>query len=109
MTLWYPFHGPRPGEAIAFNPVDGLLYHASGVGMNRVFESLDPITLTVTNIVTSGDAYSEITGIGFNPENGALYFSDLGTDLSTLTTQGIITDVAVLPVGRFKGLVMVPR
>ena len=56
------------GEAIGFNPNDGLIYHASGndTGGNgcaqfdplvcvEIFESVNPNTLAVTNVPLSGD------------------------------------------------------
>ena len=49
------------GEVIAFNPEDGLIYHWSGLS-TPVFESIDPNTLTVTNIPLSGHNSSEVFG-----------------------------------------------
>ena len=56
------------GEAIGFNPNDGLIYHASGNDTGgdgcapfnpsicvEIFESINPNTLAVTNIPLSGD------------------------------------------------------
>ena len=70
------------GEAIGFNPADGLLYHASGVddGLNpdtRIFETINLNTLAVTNIPISGDGYSEMTALVFS---GSSFF---GADTET--------------------------
>ena len=61
------------GEAIGFNPNDGLIYHASGNDTGgegcapfnpsvcvEIFESVNPNTLAVTNIALSG-AYTPFT------------------------------------------------
>ncbi len=48
------------GEAIAYNPIEGLIYHASG-SVTRVFEAIDPnpSPSPITDIPLSGDPYSE--------------------------------------------------
>lgn len=40
-TLLCPLGNGDDGEAIAFNPVDGLLYHASGISSGLIFETID--------------------------------------------------------------------
>jgi hypothetical protein len=74
------------GEAIGFNPNDGLIYHASGNDTGgdscepfnpsvcvEIFESINPNTLAVTNITLSG-AYTPLTelfgSISPNPSIG---------------------------------------
>jgi hypothetical protein len=53
------------GEALAFNPNDGLLYHLSGRISSgpRVFQSINPATLVVTNIPLSGSDSDEFTAL----------------------------------------------
>jgi hypothetical protein len=69
-TFEFTLGNGGPGEAIAFNPVDGLLYHASGIddGVNpddRVFEKIDLVTEVVTDIPLSGDGYREIAALAY--------------------------------------------
>lgn len=85
------------GEAIAFNPDDGFLYHASGVddGVNpdtRIFERIDLNSLTVTNIPISGAAYSEITALVFSG-NGFFSADTLGPIFLSATEGGAFSSV----------------
>ncbi|MCH7519169.1 MAG: hypothetical protein IH964_09100 [Candidatus Dadabacteria bacterium] len=60
------------GEAIAFNPVDGLLYHASGFGslnINQIFETINLQNGIVTPISLSDDDSSETTALVFSGNN----------------------------------------
>jgi hypothetical protein len=43
------------GESIAFNPVDGFLYHMSGRGPGFIFERINLSTGSITAIAISGD------------------------------------------------------
>jgi len=53
------------GEAIAYNPIDGLLYRLSGWidSANRVFETVDLETLERTGIVLKGDDFVSANGL----------------------------------------------
>lgn len=94
------------GETIAFNSDDGLIYHASGIGMQNnnavgeIFETIDPISLTITNVPLSGFDYQELTGLAYS--GGSFVAGDLGsqtTDMPRLfriTTAGVVTYVADL-------------
>ena len=69
------------GEALAFNPDDGLLYHASGIGTpnnpnGEKFETVDPDTLVVTNVPLSGFDYEELTSLTYL--DGGFFAGDLG-------------------------------
>ena len=72
------------GETLAFNPDDGLLYHASGIGApnppnsenGEIFETIDPDTLAVTNVPLSGFDYEELTALTFS--DGGFFAGDLG-------------------------------
>ncbi len=88
------------GETLAFNPDDGLLYHASGIGTpnnpnGEKFETVDPDTLVVTNVPLSGFDYEELTALAFS--DGAFFAGDLGgsaVDMPRffrITTGGAVT------------------
>ena len=97
------------GEAIGFNPNDGLIYHASGndTGGNgcapfdpsvcvEIFESVNPNTLAVTNIAISGnytpltDNYSEVSALTHLSGN-VLLLTDIDQNLYKITTTGVVT------------------
>jgi len=91
----------RDGETIGFNPVDGLLYHASGISPgDRFWES---INVGTTTIVTSG----QFTGPAVVNENLAMtYNSATGTFLVAnrdqnvfydATLAGVATDIGTTP------------
>jgi len=83
------------GEEIAFNPDDGLLYHASGRDSNRVFETIHPGTLAITNIPLSGDAYTSVAGMTYEGSGVFLVSQPLASDgISTLTTAGVAASIA---------------
>ena len=100
------------GEAIGFNPNDGLIYHASGndtggdgcVPFNpticvEIFESVNPNTLAVTNIPLSGnyiprtENYLEVAALTHFAGN-VLLLADL--NLYEITTTGVVTLVGSL-------------
>lgn len=89
------------GETIAFNPDDGLLYHASGIGTpnqsinGEIFQTIDPDTLVVTDVTLSGFDYEELTALAFS--GGGFFAGDLGdSDVDMprffrITTGGAVT------------------
>jgi len=88
------------GETLAFNPDDGLLYHASGIGTpnnpnGEKFETVDPDTLIVTNVPLSGFDYEELTSLTFL--DGGFFAGDLGNSafddpgFFRITTAGAVT------------------
>jgi hypothetical protein len=88
------------GETIAFNPDDGLLYHASGIGTpnNPNGEKFDRINLTtqaVTNVPLSGFDYEELTALTHS--SGGFFAGDVGnatTDMPRffrITASGAVT------------------
>ena len=99
------------GEAIGFNPNDGLIYHASGNDTGgdgcapfdplvcvEIFESVNPNTLAVTNIARSGDyvpltdTYSEVSALTHLSGN-ILLLTDIDQNLYKITTSGVVTFV----------------
>ncbi len=90
------------GETLAFNPDNGLLYHASGIGApndpdgdGEIFETVDPDTLVVTNVTLSGFDYEELTALTFL--DGGFFAGDLGDaafdtpGFFRITTAGVVT------------------
>jgi hypothetical protein len=99
------------GEAIGFNPNDGLIYHASGNDTGgdgcapfdpstcvEIFESVNPNTLAVTNIPLSGaytplsENYSEAAALTHLSGN-ILLVTDIDQNLYKITTTGVVTFV----------------
>jgi hypothetical protein len=82
------------GEEIAFNPDDGMLYHASGTGVGRILETIHPGTLAITNIPLSGATLNEVTGLTYEGA-GVLVASHrpASSGISTITTGGVGTSI----------------
>ena len=102
------------GEAIGFNPNDGLIYHASGNDTGgdgcapfdpstcvEIFESVNPNTLGVTNIPLSGayvpltESYSEVAALTHLSGN-ILLLTDIDQNLYQITTSGVVTFVGAM-------------
>jgi len=103
------------GEAIGFNPNDGLLYHASGNDTGgdgcspfdpstcvEIFESINPNTLAApTNIpllgayVPASDTYSEVAALTHLSGN-TLLLTDIDQNLYQITTGGVLTVVGAM-------------
>ena len=90
------------GEALAFNPTDGLLYHLSGRGNpngDSIFETINPDTLAVTNVPLQGGGFNhedagfseEVAGFTFNPLSGNFLASDIDDNFYSVTTAGAVT------------------
>jgi len=106
------------GETLAFNPDDGLLYHASGIGNQNqagngeIFETIDPDTLDVTGVTLSGFNYEELTALVY--VDGGFIAADLGgarvddPGILQITPGGAVTFVADLD-HVAKGLVGLPE
>jgi outer membrane protein assembly factor BamB len=94
------------GEAIAFNPNDGQIYHLSGRGeiptVDAIFERIDPTTLLVTPIPYTGfrgqdPAFAEeALAITFAPSTGNFLVADLDSFFYNLTPTGIVTELGQL-------------
>ena len=99
-TLIMELGSGSDGETLAFNPDDGLLYHASGIGTpnnpnGEKFETVDPDTLAVTNVPLSGFDYEELTALSFL--DGGFFAGDLGNaafddpGFFRISTGGVVT------------------
>ena len=80
------------GEAIAFNPNDGLIYHMSGIGtqnVDKILESFDPTSapITPTPINYSLDDLVEVTG-ATHWVGDIFLITELGTGIWMLRTDG---------------------
>lgn len=100
------------GEAIAWNPVDGQLYHLSGWTLSQpgdgpielVFEKIDLGTGVITNIPISGDFFSNGNGLAYDASAGGFLFAALleavpdgrgvtTTELYSMTALGVATSI----------------
>jgi len=78
------------GEALGFNPNDGLLYRMDAVVGFQVFESINPNNMVVTQIILSGDEIRETTALTHLSGNVLLAADEL-EDLYSLGTSGVVT------------------
>jgi len=76
------------GETIAFNPNNGLLYHASG-SSSQVFESINPTTFAIINIPQSGSTHGEVLVMTYS-HSDILLMTD-STNLYQITTSGVVS------------------
>lgn len=82
------------GEAIAYRPVDGLLYHASGFGQQGTAEFLETIdldTLEITNIELSGGDYQEMNAMTYDPVNDEFIVVDVPGGIYHMSPTGEIS------------------
>ena len=78
-------------HAIAFNPNDGMIYHATDI-QSKVFEKIDPSNaFSVTNIGFSGDLPSGGNGLAFDPTSGTFVLLDADGTLFDVTPSGVST------------------
>jgi hypothetical protein len=95
------------GETIAFNPVNGLLYHASGISNgNRFWESINVGTAT---IVTSTPLVMSDEGLGltYNASTGGFLLTSRDNNVFyDVTVAGTATDIGSTPED-LKGLAFV--
>jgi hypothetical protein len=80
-TLFQQLSAGSDGETIGFDPDDGLLYHASGIGTpnnpnGEKFEKIDLGSHAVTNVPLSGFDYEELSALTF--AGGTFYAGDIG-------------------------------
>jgi hypothetical protein len=86
------------GEAIAFNPNDFLIYHASGLGTlndaigGAILETIDGL-LTFTSVTLSGPNYSEIAALTWYQTGSVLLAANISAHLYSVTTTGTIASI----------------
>lgn len=105
MTLAVGLGNGDDGEAITFNPDDGLIYHWSGWGAGSVImETIDPVTFAITNITISGSNLSNVGSADYVGNNRFLV-SDVNDDgIKYVTTTGVVSATANVD-AQFKGLI----
>ena len=92
LTLQFALGNGADGETIAFHG-NGLMYHSSG-NASAMFESVNVDTQVVTPI---GTAVGEMFAMGYNPTNGQLYGSDIGSNLFTIDiATGVRTTIGFI-------------
>ncbi len=93
------------GEAIAFNPSNGLMYHWSGFS-TQVMESINLTTNVVTNIPMTG-AHGEILAGTWDAVNSRFIVTDGSNRMFGVTTSGAFTLLNASVGPYFKGLAFV--
>ena len=97
----FPLGNGNDGEAIANNPNDGLVYHASGLTAgNEFFETVDPNTGVVGPNIIPGDTYpgifnNEITALAWYPPLNAFIGMNRDAEIFSLTTGGTFTLLSI--------------
>ena len=93
------------GESIAFNPVDGFLYHMSGRGPGFIFERINLSTGSITAIAISGDDVenAQSSGLAYDASRnlfvgGLIDFDFFEGSFGTITSTGFITGLGLLPI-----------
>jgi hypothetical protein len=90
-----------PGESLAFNPADGLLYHGSGSGtlndplLGAILETIDPATLAVTPVTLSGAGAIGVTSMT-RLDASTLIGTDFGLKFIRVKTSGAMTVTGLL-------------
>jgi hypothetical protein len=97
VALLMPLGAGGYGEAIGFNPNDGLLYHASGQeGDDPVWESIDVAarTIVASGPLTGEDLGGYTTAIVSYPATGRFLICDPYSNLFDTTLAGVTTYAA---------------
>lgn len=112
-SLFLPLGNGTDGEAIAFNPDDGLLYHASGHSGDGdvIFESINLSTLAITDIPIAGTALvdEEVQALAYYQPGGTFFWKQFHGSpgpLFSVTTSGVPTLLGDADV-QWKGLAFV--
>jgi len=102
--------GTTPGEAIAFNTDDGLMYHASGTEQlldDRIFETLDLDTVVLSDVplATPGpDPWTLPTALTYDSANGLFFLAEFYTRESPrLYSIAVNGSAAETFIGNFPG------
>jgi hypothetical protein len=106
MTMFLTLGNGDDGEAIGFNPIDGFLYHASGL-TERVFESVNLGTMSVSGITLTGEDYGEATALVFDSGAGNFVGANIDGQIFRITTGGAVSGLIDLD-HTAKGLALIP-
>lgn len=105
-TLATPLGNGDDGEVIAFNPVDGLIYHWSGNGVS-VFESIQATApWAVTNIPIVGGVGGEVFGAVWDPSKNAFLVHNISSTMQTWAPNGTRSDVQAATIEDVRGMVL---
>jgi len=98
------FNEDEPGEAMGFNPDDGLLYRSSGDGpvldVELIYESINPFNNNVTQIPITGNTavYDEQLSFVYLSDNTFLVSQgrepSVPNALHSITTDGLVSFIA---------------
>ncbi len=99
-TLITPLGNGDDGEVIAFNPIDGLLYHGSGNGSpyndptGQIFEAINPNTLQITPRTIQGppvdDTFFEQSSMVYQ-SNNVFLTGTIDEDFFAISSGGFVT------------------
>jgi hypothetical protein len=99
-TLVTPLGNGDDGEVIAFNPVDGLIYHGSGNGApyndptGQIFEVINPNTLQITPRTIQGNFtnFFEQSSMVYQ-SNNVFLTGTIDEDFFSITSDGVVTEL----------------
>ncbi len=74
LTMFRALGHGNNGEAIAFNPNDGMMYHLSGKGAGLIFEKINLSNGVITSIPLSGSPVANLEAVGFTFDSGQNLF-----------------------------------
>ena len=84
---------PNAYQQIAFNPIDGLIYHIYGNSPDMSMETWDPdFPLNAPVFVADIGLLSQWTGIGYYGDSDLIGLI-IGDGMDTLTTSGTATNI----------------
>lgn len=98
LTTFMSLGNGNDGEAICFNPDDGMLYHWSGWTNTTgiTFEKINLNTQAITSIGMAGGASPVSIFTAAYADNGVFVATGASDSVYTVTTSGVITPIAEL-------------
>jgi hypothetical protein len=95
------------GEAIAFNPVNGLMYHTSGFSAPIAYETIDLTTLAVApaGTLNANDTYSAFF---YDAATSNFVAGTLGARYGTIGVAGGFSQINSTMSSSIRGIVIVP-
>ncbi len=93
------------GEALAFNPSDGLLYRFTGLDL-PFFQSIDPTLPDVLDLAHVGAAPAEATGAVWDPAAGRFMVFDGALGVLTVAPDGTTVDTGATTATKLRGAVI---